>query len=157
MVKVRSPTRRSLRLVIDDKPSPEVIEIAGKEELRQLANDIMEEFPEDDDGSDDSGSESRDDSSGPTFTYPSEAQLEPDCVDPWERLTGLLGAGNGKMVKLLISLGISPDIESLADFYYANYDTTGVSHQSWKSLDSLNTILCDDAFSQACLGEEWFH
>jgi hypothetical protein len=144
MVRVRSPKSSAVKLVIGDLGTPPRAEAVGKEEFRQLANDIMEEFPEEDDDGDDSS-----ECDGPTFTYPDAA--DDAGQDPWDRLQGLVAAGNIRVMELLRSIGVDPDIASMSDFYYSSFEPGSDRHSEWNCLNALNTLLSDDRFASTCL------
>lgn len=144
MVRVRSPKSSAVKLVIGDLGTPPHAEEFGKEEFRQLANDIMEEFPEEDDDGEESS-----ECDGPTFTYPDATGDTSN--DPWDKLQNLVAAGNLRAMELLRSIGVDPDIASIADFYYSNFEPSSDRHREWNCLNALNTLLSDERFASTCL------
>lgn len=152
-----SGRKQALELVISDDVIP-LQPLIDREAFRQLANDIMEEYPESDSNEE---SVTGSDNDGPTFTYPADGELhsqkEYDIQEPWVNLLNSLESGNERLVRLLSSIGINPDSVSLCDFYYKNYEPNCAEgrHHEWVCLDSLNNILGDDSFRIECLSEEW--
>lgn len=149
MVQMRKVNDPNIRLVI----APEAVssnQEPNLDEFKQLANDIMEEFPEEDcDSSSDSGTTACD---GPTFTYPSQCgEYDQTTDEPWNTLLNLLSTNNRHVIGLLDSIGISPDVSSVGDFYYSNFDPSSDRYHDWKCIDSLNTILSDDRFASMCI------
>lgn len=149
--------QQALELVICDDVIP-LQPIIDQEAFRQLANDIMEEYPESD-STEESVTGSVNDNDGPTFTYPADGELqsqkEYDIQEPWIHLLNSLESGNERLVRLLSSIGINPVSASLCDFYYNNYEPTSERHHEWVCLESLNNIISDDSFRTECLSEEW--
>ena len=154
MTNARRATGSNIELIIRasegtsngaQEPSPD--------EFRQLANSIMEEFPEEED---DSISDSEvADGDGPTFTYPNDGGASEATMDePWKPILNLLLANNTRVLKLLDSIGINPDVNSVTDFYYSDFDPSSDRHSDWNCLDAFNTLLSDERFARVCFHDE---
>lgn len=152
MVNVRKSADPNIELIINartgrgnQQPDPD--------EFRQLANSIMEEYPEEEDdlASDDEAA----DGDGPTFTYPTErGDSEVVADEPWKPLLNLLLANNTRVLELLDTIGVSPDVNSVIDFYYSDFEPSSDRHSDWNRIDALNTLLSDERFATICLHDE---
>lgn len=154
MVNVRKLLNPNIELVINTNRRNTNQE-TSPDEFRQLANNIMEEFPEetaDESTSDDEGA----DDNGPTFTYPADyGDSSKTTVDePWKPLLNLLLANNTRVLRLLDSIGVNPDVNSVIDFYYSDFDPSSDNHNDWNCLDAFNTLLSNEQFASLCLHEE---
>ena len=134
MVNVRKLLNPNIELVINTNRRNTNQE-TSPDEFRQLANNIMEEFPEetaDESASDDEGA----DDNGPTFTYPADyGDSSKNAVDePWKPLLNLLLANNTRVLRLLDSIGVNPDVNSVIDFYYSDFDPSSDNHNDWNAL-----------------------
>lgn len=128
-----------------------------------------------------------DNDDGPTFTYPSQTQNNDTNDDTnnnsdnnmtkdkeleviyesvkeqdetWVYLNRELTNNNTYVMSILKQMDISPDCETLNDFYYSNYSENTNSSKDlisqWKLLDALNTILSEPSFAKLCLNENMF-
>lgn len=154
MVNVRKLLNPNVELVINTNRRNTNQETT-RDEFRQLANSIMEEFPEeevDESTSDDEGA----DDNGPTFTYPAGYGDASKTIadEPWKPFLDLLLANNVRALKLLDSIGISPDVDSVVDFYYSDFDPSSDNHTHWNCIDAFNTILSNERFASVCLHDE---
>lgn len=152
MVNVRKSSDPNIELIINTRrgranqePSPD--------EFRQLANSIMEEFPEEEDESVSDGEVA--DSEGPTFTYPKERGASEVVADePWKPLLNLLLTNNTRVLELLDAIDVNPDVNSVIDFYYSDFEPSSDRHSDWNRLDAFNTLLSDERFATICLHDE---
>lgn len=155
MVNVRKLLNPNIELVININRRNTNQE-TSPDEFRQLANNIMEEFPEEDvdeSTSDDEGA----DNNGPTFTYPTDSGAPKTISDePWKPLLNLLSDNNTRVLRLLDSIGINPDANSVVDFYYSDFDPSSDNHNDWNCLDAFNTLLRNDRFASICLHDELY-
>jgi hypothetical protein len=152
MVNVRKPVGPNIELIINTRAGRTNQE-PSHDEFRELANNIMEEFPEEDDESvcDSEAAESK----GPTFTYPTGGGTSGVVSDePWKPLLDLLLANNTRVLKLLDSIEVNPDVNSVINFYYSDFEPSSDRHSDWNCLDALNTLLSDDRFVSICLHDE---
>lgn len=140
--------------------------------FRELANNIMEQYPYDEqEDMDEEYDYDDDDDDGPTFTYPSsksqddsnnnsnnsmnkeELEVIYECNkehdETWIYLNQELTNNNTYVISIIKHVGISPDCDSLNEFYYSNYN----DNLQWKLLDSLNTILSEPSFAKLCLND----
>ena len=134
----------------------------GKDDFRKLANDIMEEYMVDDEGSDDDGDDDTDHE--PTFTYPASSDGNGNgnsngietCDDghPWQNVAYLLASGNTTVTNALCNIGVAPSQDGLTDFYYSAYDDGSPQHKHWQTFDALEKIMTDDVLGGLFLREE---
>ena len=155
MVNVRKLLNPNIELVINTNRRNTNQE-TSPDEFRQLANNIMEEFPEevDESTSDDEGA----DNNGPTFTYPADYGDASKIIadEPWKPFLGLLLTNNTRVLRLLDLIGINPDVDSVVDFYYSDFDPSSDNHNDWTRIDAFNTLLKDDRFASICLHDELY-
>jgi len=152
MVNVRRGTAPNIKLVISTSTSKTNQELS-QEDFRQLANSIMEEFPEEDN---ESASDDEDDNNGPTFTYPGSRGASKETADePWKPILNLLLANNTRVLKLLDYVGVNPDVNSVIDFYYSEFEPSSDRHSDWNRLEAFNTLLSDERFASVCLHNEF--
>jgi hypothetical protein len=152
MVNVGKSVDPNIELIIntrtgrtDHEPSPD--------EFRQLANSIMEEFPEEDDESVSDSEVAV--SEGPTFTYPTRDGTSGVVADePWKPLLNLVSANTTRVLELLDSIGVNPDVNSVIDFYYSEFEPSSDRHSDWSCIDAFNTLLSDERFASVCLHDE---
>ncbi len=152
MVNVGKSADPNIELIINartgrgnQQPSPD--------EFRQLANDIMEEFPEEEDDLASDGEATEGD--GPTFTYPTErGGSEVVADEPWKPFLNLLLANNTRVLELLDTIGVNPDVNSVIDFYYSDFEPSSDRHSDWNCIDAFNTLLSDERFATICLHDE---
>ena len=151
MVNARKINDHNIELVINSN-RPNTNQELSLEDFRQLANSIMEEFPE----QDDSESEiETSDNNGPTFTYPTDHGTSKTIVDePWKPLLNLLLANNTRVLRLLDSIDVNPDVNSVIDFYYSDFEPSSDRHSDWNYLDAFNTLLSNERFASICLHNE---
>jgi len=152
MVNVRKSVDPNIELVIRASTTSRTQE-PSPDEFRQLANDIMEEFPEEEDDLASDGEATEGD--GPTFTYPTErGGSEVVADEPWKPFLDLLMVNNTHVLKLLDTIGVNPDVNSVIDFYYSDFDPSSDRHSDWNCIDALNTLLSDERFATICLHDE---
>lgn len=146
-----------LKLVIKDKCSSQ-IKLANsydKELFRQLADNIIEEYPEEYEYEYEQKQEDETNHNKPTFTFPVVKNDDNPENEPWRHLTNKLINDDDNLKRLMTSFDLIPNIETLYNFYYQNCDDKQSLFERWKLFDALNTILSDDIFRKECLQEKW--
>ena len=153
MVNARKINDHNIELVINSN-RPNTNQELSLEDFRQLANSIMEEFPEEDDSESEIESS---DNNGPTFTYPKDHGTSKTIVDePWKPLLNLLLANNTRVLRLLDSIDVNPDVNSVIDFYYSDFEPSSDRHSDWNYLDAFKTLLSNERFASICLHDELY-
>lgn len=153
--------RQSVRLVIREAKTNQTknecgsLGIQQKEVFRQLANDIMEEYPVEENSECDEYDYDTDE--GPTFTYVDKDIKENDTDDvkenvgdsAWNHIINGLINNNQYLIETINSLNIVPDIVSLQKLYEDKQQ-----NEKWELLNSLNTLLGNKDFGTRCLTTE---